>query len=341
MTNKEKTVKLNEANLTAVMKEEKLNYKVETFQERNPFTGAELPYYGTYRTDNKHVFKTGLTDKYHTIQNEEAAQVLVDFANVADQEVKLRKVGQWGDGQEVFMTMTINGDMKIGDKRRNDTVEQNVSLYLRHDGHSSCKFSIHGFRAFCRNQLRAIFMTQAVNKLLRIRHTKSAGDRLKALAIQYQIINGVFQQTHELYNVMADTKVTQEQVTQVFEELYPTTSKSKSINTMNAKTQEILAGIFANADSGKVKTDTAWNLFNTITNYNTHQNDMLQNTERSLLVGTGARHNQEAVKVVQMYTDIEPTLIQFDINRILSKVDVKATEEKSAVEKLMSMVDSE
>lgn len=336
-----KTAQINQKNLNEAMKKEGLLYDVKTYKETNPFTGEELPYFGTYRDDTKHIFKTGLTEKYNTIQNREAAKVLIDFANVADQEVQLKRIGDWNNGQEVFMTMKIDGDQKIGGARSKDTVEQNVSLYLRHDGHSSCKFVISNFRLFCMNQLRALFMKASFDKILRIRHTKTAQDRLAQLSAQWQIINGVFKQTHELYNTMADTKVKQKQVEDVFEALHPTNSKSASINTMNSKTQEILAGIFADADGGKVPTDTAWNLYNTITNYNTHQNDLYKNHERSLLVGTGARNNQEAIKVVQEYTDIAPALIQFDVNRLMSKVDVKKTENLSEVDKLMSLVDAE
>ena len=133
------------------------------------------------------------------------------------------------------------------------------------------------------------------------------------------VINGVFKKTSAIYNTLLDTKIKQEQVEATFEKLYPTNGKSKSINTMNSRTQEILANIFANADNKQTPVNTGWNLYNTLTNYNTHHIDALKNPERSLTVGTGVRTNGKAMEAVASVLELDEAL--FDERLLLNSVE--------------------
>lgn len=277
-----------------------LNYNVQTYQEHNPFDGGGLPFYGTYRDDNNHVFRTGLSKSYKTIQNQDAFRTLVDLSKVED--VSLVSAGSWRDGAEVWAQINFNGGIDVGGK--GDIVDQRVTFYSRHDGQSSLSFLITPIRIWCHNQLASMFSDaraanrKGLSKLLKVSHTAAGVDRLEILSQQANIINGVFKETAQVYNRLADQKVSKEIVNDVLENLYPSKDVSPRSLKANEEARATIINLFADADGGRVAWNTAWNLYNAVTNYTNHHQKGFSDKERSLLVGTGAESLETSLETI-------------------------------------------
>lgn len=319
---------ISQEQVNNILASEGLDYTVKTFQERNPFNGEQLPFHGTYRDDNNHVFKTGFSKQYKTIQNRDAFQVLTDLSEVSN--VELVKAGSWGEGREVFAQVDFNGGHSVGGNPK-DHVANRCTFYNRHDGQSSLIFFITPFRFWCKNQVAAARRAahKVIGKELRISHTKSGVERLEELAKQYQIIQGVFKETAENYEELADKKIGKEHVLEVLNRLYPV-DKEQSPKTIavNAAAQAVIADLYKNADDGLIPWDTGWNLYNSITNYTTHHRGGYSDKERNLLVGNGRQKGQEILEVVN----------EVCLDNILSNVDVAGSESASDIDNILSQV---
>jgi phage/plasmid-like protein (TIGR03299 family) len=323
---------ISEKQISEVLDKEGLDYTVKTYKEKNPFTGEELPFCGTYRDDNNHVFKTGFSKQYRTIQNRDAFKTLSDLSKVSN--VELVRAGSWNNGREAFAQVDFNGGCVVpgGKGGFKDEIANRCTFYNRHDGQSSLVFFITPFRFGCKNQVAAALRRAhaAIGKELRVSHTKSGLERLEELAEQYQIIQGVFKETEENYAQLADCKIGQEHVLEVLNRLYPVKDVSPKSIAVNADAQAKIAGLYEDADGGRVSWDTAWNLYNSVTNYTTHLRGGYSNKERSLLVGTGQQRGQEILEVVN----------EVCLDNVLSQVDVDSSESASAVDSILSQVDA-
>lgn len=311
-----------------------LDYNVKTYQERNPFTGEQLPFHATYRDDNNHVFKTGFSKQYKTIQNRDAFQVLADLSEVSN--VELVKAGSWNKGREVFAQVDFNGGFNVpgGKGGFKDKVANRCTFYNRHDGQSSLVFFITPFRFGCANQIAVALRNaraegQLVDKELRISHTKSGVERLEELANQYRIVQGVFKATAENYEELADKKIGREHVLEVLNRLYPVDAE-QSVKTIavNAVAQAKIAELYQDADGGRIPWDTSWNLYNAVTNYTTHHRGGYSDKERNLLVGNGRQKGQEVLEVVN----------EVCLDNVLSAVDVAGSESASDIDNILNQV---
>lgn len=286
----------NESDLDHFLSEEGLDYKVEKFQETNPFTNEPRHSWGTYRTDNNHIFKTGLGNSYKPFQNKDAFQAIADLAKVG--EVNTARAGVWNGGAESFIQIDLNGGLNIGGG--SDKINQRVTYINRHDGQGSARIFITPFRPVCRNQLTAIrSVARAAESKLRIQHTQSGEALLLKLSEEWGIIDNAFKATAEHFNLLADTKITREHVGEVLHRIAPVLdSQSKKVQESNKKKQLGIAQFVSDADSGFVAWDTAWNLINAITRYTTHEQGGFSNKEKSLFCGQARDNNFDALDIV-------------------------------------------
>jgi len=95
----------SESDVHKFLAEEELDYTVQKYQEVNPFTKEPLNSYGSYRTDNKHVFKTGLGNAYTPFQNIDAFRSISELAK--NGEVSIARGGVWNGGAETFIKWTL------------------------------------------------------------------------------------------------------------------------------------------------------------------------------------------------------------------------------------------
>ena len=199
----------SEADLDQFLKEEQLDFTVEKYQEKNPFTHEERNSWGSYRTDNNHVFATGLGATFTPFQNRDAFQAIADLSQVG--EVKTARAGVWNGGAETFVQVDLNGGLQVGGG--DDTVTQRISYINRNDGEGSARIFLTPYRPNCRNQLTMIRSTaKKAEQLLKIRHTQSGEALLMKLSEEWGIIDNAFKATQEHFNVMADTKITKEHI---------------------------------------------------------------------------------------------------------------------------------
>ena len=286
----------SESDVHKFLAEEELDYTVQKYQEVNPFTKEPLNSYGSYRTDNKHVFKTGLGNAYTPFQNIDAFRSISELAK--NGEVSIARGGVWNGGAETFIQVDLNGGIKIGNK--GDEVKQRVTFTNRHDGEGSARVFITPFRPACRNQLTLIRkIAKNAEQQLKIRHVASGEALLQDLSSQWGIIDNAFQATSDHFNLLADTKITKETIAEVLNRIAPITDKlSKRARSVNEKKQLGIAQFVSNADDGFIAFDTAWNLINAVTRYTSHVQTGFSNKEKSLLVGSGRDSNYDALDIV-------------------------------------------
>lgn len=299
------TVNDNQSVIDKYLRENGLNYEVKTYQERNPFTGKLLDSYGTYRDDTKEVFQTGFSKRYQTIQNRAGFEAIADFAE--HQEIKLVNAGTWNNGAEAFVQIDLNGGLAVGGNP-DDTVAQRITFYNSHNGNSSFRLFITPFRFFCKNQLgvveglsRAIqgIKVGDITKGLKIPHTAFGEERLRIIAEQFEIVDGAFKAINHKYNELAATPIKEETVAEVLNRLYPVDKKASDKAQKSAKERQAkIRDFVSDADGGFIAWNTAWNLYNAITRYTTHEQGGFTNKEKALLVGHGQDLNKSAFDTI-------------------------------------------
>jgi len=294
----------SEEDVQQFLKEEQLDYTVKKYQEKSPFDGSLLDSYGSYRTDNNHIFKTGLGKTYTPFQNKDAFNAISGLAQVG--EVHTARAGVWNGGAESFIQVDLNGGLTVG--RKEDKVQQRVTYINRHDGEGSARIFITPFRPVCRNQLTLIrSIAKKAEQKLKVRHTASGEALLLKLSEQWGIIDNAFVASQEHFNLLADTKVTKEHVAEVLQRISPVLDlkfQSKRLHDANEKKQLGISQFVSDADNGFIAFDTAWNLINAITRYNTHEQTGFSNKEKSLLVGSGRDANYDALDIVNDVCDL-------------------------------------
>lgn len=159
--------------------------------------------YATYRTD-LNVPLGMVKSKYEVIQN-------VDAFNFFDEAIGKDKAewqyaGYYGIGHKVFVTAKIPVTTKVG----GDPINNYLVFSNSHDGSSSIDILFTPIRVFCLNCLNAAFNNNESH--IRIRHTKTAKDRLDEGARILHIACEYANNAQDIYNAIYNIKMNDEQV---------------------------------------------------------------------------------------------------------------------------------
>lgn len=240
--------------------------------------------YATYRTDLG--IPLGIVkSKYTVIQNQDAFSF---FDNVIKcGQAEWQNAGMFGLGHKIFVTAKLPGVIKVGNQ---DPIDDYLVFSNAHDGTSSVNILFTPIRVFCTNCLAAA--KKNADAFIRIRHTKSANQKLD---IGTQIIRGAIEHSKnigELYNYLATIQMTDAQVQEYIAKVnmtedelaalhkydriagirriigldYPTLEASgvstKKANKMAAMYKYYMEGVAQSEIIG-----TAWGAYNAITGY--------------------------------------------------------------------------
>ena len=126
--------------------------------------------FGTYRTD-KNIPLGIVKSKYEVVQNSEAFKFFDDA--IGPGKAQWQYAGAFGYGQKVFVTAKLPTTTIVG----NEPVENYLVFSNSHDGSSSINILFTPIRVFCTNCLASAF--ENADSYIRIRHTRSAGERLE------------------------------------------------------------------------------------------------------------------------------------------------------------------
>ncbi|OOQ56599.1 DUF932 domain-containing protein [Mucilaginibacter pedocola] len=161
-------------------------------------------FFATVRNDNDTVL--GVVGKdYEVVQNVDAFQFF--DAIVGGDGIKYETAGALGKGERIFITAKLPGHIKVG---KADLIEQYLFLTTSHDGFGSITAAFTPIRIVCNNTLNAAMRNHS--NAIKIRHTASAGDRLKQAHTLMGISSETAQGLEELFDHWTKVRITDKQV---------------------------------------------------------------------------------------------------------------------------------
>lgn len=182
--------------------------------------------YGTYRTDIN--IPLGIVkSKYEVIQN-------VDAFNFFDDAIGYNKAqwecaGYFGFGQKIFVTAKIPSDFDVN----KDPVKSYLIFSNNHDGNGSIAILFSPIRVFCTNILNSAF--NKADSYIRIRHTRTAKEKLQIGTEILRIACKHAESTKELYESLYKIPMTDKQVMEYIANLNLTEAEQEKLRNYDNK----------------------------------------------------------------------------------------------------------
>lgn len=240
-----------------------LNYQVGLFPVETKVGNQSIVVpdkYATVRTDTN--VPLGIVGKrYETVQNSEAFKFF--DAIIGEKQAIYETAGALGDGEKVFITAKMPDYIKVG---KNDITEVYIVLKMAHDGSGAIQAMITPIRVVCQNTMN-MAMREAVNKVS-IRHTKNVRTHLEQAHKLLDISHKYLDEFQQIMTELSKKKVTDMQVKQMAELLYPGSKVEASTQTLNTR-QGLLAAYETGVGQEKIK-GTAYGALNGLTHFLSH-----------------------------------------------------------------------
>lgn len=274
--------------------------------------------YATYRTDT--CIPLGLVkSKYQVVQNTDAFSFFDDA--IGPGKAKWQTAGMFGYGHKVF----ISAKLPITTTIKGDPVENYLVFSNSHDGSSSINIMFTPIRVFCTNCLAAAF--NSASAYIRIRHTKTAKEKLQTGAEVLKIACAYADHAQQLYECLYEIKLGDDVVMKYLADLvlsddeigrlnaydpdkgykklmyrdYRTLEESE-ISTRKANQIATMFDYYQNGVAQDKIVGTAWGAYNAVTGYFSNVANL--NGEKrmdSLLYGNGSNVMSNALEeIVQL-----------------------------------------
>ncbi len=261
----------------------------------------------TYRDDNNAVLGDKLGPGYNVVQNRDAFTFFDSI--VGGEGIMYETAGALGKGEKIFITAKLPNYIKVG---KDDLIEKYIFLTTHHDGSGSITAAFTPVRIVCANTL-AMAMGNMSN-VVRIRHTKSAKDRLKEAHKIMGITNKLSDNLNEIFNSWAKIKISDKNVQRLIQEaMAPSkevldmvkfgndTDLSTAFNNICEDAYE-----YAMADETQQTDTTKGTLFgayNAVTGYFQNVKNFKTGEDKlnSIMYGTGLQRGQTAFRLCDNY----------------------------------------
>lgn len=200
-------------------------------------------------------------NRYEIVQN---ADAFVFFDAIVGQgQAIFETAGALGKGERIFVTAKMPNYIRIAGT--DDVTEVYVVLTNTHDGSGAVICGITPVRIVCQNTLR-MAMKGMVNKVA-IRHTKNAENNLLQAHKLLSITNEYTEKMNQAVNALSLKKVSDAQVKQLIEGLFP--SESEGTTRIENIRKEVLNSYYTGVGQEGIL-GTAWGVLNGITHYTSH-----------------------------------------------------------------------
>lgn len=251
----------------------KLDWQVQLIDmySRNPVTTHVEKmdgYKGVWRVSQGEQKQLGIVgDGFVPIQNEPMF-AFVDALLQAHDGAHYETAGALGNGETVWCLARIPGaDWKIG-----DTKDQHKTYLLCGNGHAgnmSYFYKLVDERVVCENTL-AMALGES-GQVGRIRHTKSAHDRLEMARKVMPAIVMSAQALGKKMNALAQRRMTKDSMVAVLNRLFPENKETENQGRRSATLTRVLE-LFEHNNGGAIPeiAGTAYNLLNAVTEYTDH-----------------------------------------------------------------------
>jgi phage/plasmid-like protein (TIGR03299 family) len=277
-----------------------LNYEVGKVQTFATIGGVNKPVpdtFATYRKDTGVIFGS-VGNRYEIVQNRDA---FTFFDSIVGQgQAIFETAGALGAGERIFVTAKMPSYIRIAGT--DDLMETYVVLTSSHDGTGSIIAGVTSVRIVCQNTLNAA-LRNMVSRVC-IRHTAKAEDRLAQAHKLLGISNIYVEKMQEVYNALALKKVSDKQVKQLLETIYPTKLKEGEKDTeASTRIKNIRSDVFTSYMTGVGQESilgTAFGVINGITHYICHQKNYKSADKKfdAIMDGAGAKVSQHAFELL-------------------------------------------
>lgn len=239
--------------------------------------------YATYRTD-RNIPLGVVKSKYEVVQNIDAFN-FIDSA-IGKGKALFQNAGCFGYGHKVFITAKLPITTTVG----GDPIDNYLVFSTSHDGSSSIDILFTPVRVFCLNCMPSAL--KDADSHIRIRHTKTAQDRLDFGAEMLHIALQYAEYSKELYDSLLTIKMNDEQVRDYISRLTLTpaeyasvaanskdytikklfnkdwlTMEKTGISTRKANILNSMFDYYQNGVAQEHILGTAWGAYNAITGY--------------------------------------------------------------------------
>jgi phage/plasmid-like protein (TIGR03299 family) len=216
--------------------------------------------YVTCREDDGHIYDI-VSDKYEIIQNEDA----FDFVNYMGDEVTFERAGETAGGM-VFIIGSLPSVDILGDKFTPYVIFRNGF-----SGKITTSAAICPLRIVCQNQFNFAF--KDTQNAISIRHVSNAEIKMQEARETLRMSADYMQKVNMIAEGYAGTKLTEFQVRQVLEALFPL-DKSEDMNPFQRKSLMDAKTAFVKAyetDDNYNFRGSAWGMINAYTDFITHK----------------------------------------------------------------------
>lgn len=220
--------------------------------------------YANYREDNG-AFLGLVKSRYEIVQNVDAFGF---FDAIIDSgEAIFHTAGVLGNGERIFVLAKLPEDFLIG----GEAIQKYILLTNSHDGNSSVIAGMTNIRVVCNNTLQAA-MKGLTNKVS-IGHVSGAKERLQQAHKVMGLASTYNQEVQEIFNRMADKKMTEGEYREFFESVFTPeykqeqeekTISTKLANMIDATTKFALTHNTQTTDESK---GTLWGAYNAVSGY--------------------------------------------------------------------------
>ena len=326
--NKEGFTVEDQMNPDEIMEESGLNYKVEKvpafdvgnidalnraimYNDEDGLIEAanirEIPnQFSVRRTDNGKSILTNrtVTERYGICQNEDFFRIPLKMAE--EGQLIIETAGEIGGGKKVFMvcrfTDMMDQDFRFSPDTPEDLVLPRISFFGSHDGTSTLKVKLIAFRMWCSNMFSAL--SRGDGRHINIKHTGNVTERLVGSQHLLLGMREEWIERSKVFRRMVQRPLSGEEALNVVRYVVQDkkNDREKSLDDASTRTQNRVTKLFElyrENDLGNFG-NTAWDMYNAITAFNTHERTIRENHSRfdNLLNGSGADYEARGMKML-------------------------------------------
>lgn len=194
-------------------------------------------YYATVRTDNNAVL--GVVGKDYQVVQNTAAFAFFDAIVGGGEGIMYETAGALGKGERIFITAKLPGYIRVSKK---DLIEQYLFLTTSHDGFGSITAAFTPVRIVCNNTLNAALRNHSNG--IKVRHTASAGDRIRQAHTLMGIAGSLGSELEELFQHWTTVRITDKQVKKLIQ--VAMAPNKEVLNHLELGAEEKLSTTYAN-----------------------------------------------------------------------------------------------
>ncbi len=258
--------------------------------------------FAVVKSDDDQIIGT-VGNRYTILQNSEAFGF---FDPIIEQKIgTYETAGALMDNARVWIMAKLSGDFSV-DEKDEDIVKKYVLLANSHDGTGTVIAKITPIRVVCNNTLTAAIREKGfAGDEVKIRHTKSVGERTKEASKLLKTINDRYEYLEKVYKAMYKLKMPKVSMLSYVQQVLPDPENVENPKRTQTKRAEIIQ-LMSNTDLNIKVEDNLWQAYNAVTAYADHvQSTRKDATEQrhleSTWFGDRAKLKTRALEVAQEF----------------------------------------